>query len=81
MTSMRNGAAARMRTYTDQPGGDQPCCGRCGQPIRSCGLGEGFEHIATGPDGAVAAVEADHVAWWDTTAGLPLHSRVTDGPA
>lgn len=50
-----------MRTDTDQPG-DQPRCGRCGQPIRSCGIGEGFEHVTADPDGGeLVSVEAGHV--------------------
>lgn len=59
----------QQRAYTDQSGGE-PRCGRCGQPIRSRGIGEGFEHIGTNGDGAPAPVEAGHVAWADSTGDL-----------
>jgi hypothetical protein len=62
------------RAYTDPPGG-LPRCGRCGQPIRSRGIGEGFDHLDTGPDQTAGPVEADHVPWWDSSGDLhhPAH--------
>jgi hypothetical protein len=64
-----------MRTYTDQPG-DQPRCGRRGQPIRSCGIGEGFEHLTADPDGGgLVPVEVGHLAWWDSSTGLLHHPQ------
>jgi hypothetical protein len=66
------------RAHTDRTAG-HPRCGRCGQPIASRGIGEGFDHLATGPDGTPGPVEADHLAWWDNTAGR--HGHVTDRPA
>jgi hypothetical protein len=62
------------RAYTDPPGG-QPRCGRCGQPIRSRGIGDGFEHLGTDADGTPAEAGADHLAWWDSTGVLrhPTH--------
>jgi hypothetical protein len=61
------------RTYTDHPAG-QVCCGRCGQPIAVRGQGEGFDYLATyDEDGLAGAVEADHVAWWDTNRDLRHH--------
>lgn len=59
----------QQRAYTDPPG-DQPRCGRCGQPIRSCGIGEGFEHVGTDADGAPGPTETGHVASWDSSGVL-----------
>lgn len=57
----------QQRAYTDQSGG-QPRCGRCGQPIRSCGIGEGFEHVSADAEGG--PVQTDHLAWWDSSGDL-----------
>jgi hypothetical protein len=58
----------QQRAYTDQSGG-QPRCGRCGQPIRSYGIGEGFEHLAADAEGGPVQAD-DHVAWWDSSGDL-----------
>jgi hypothetical protein len=65
------------RTYTDHPAGHLSC-GRCRQPIRSRGQGEGFDHVAVGADGYVVAVEAGHVAWWNTDRDLRHAIRLDD---
>jgi hypothetical protein len=69
--SDRNAVPAPMqqRAYTSPPGG-QPRCGRCGQPIRSCGIGDGFEHLRVDSDGTSAPTQTDHLAWWGTDRDL-----------